>query len=102
MADEGHAAPTQRPAGMQMTHEGHNDAHGTGTVQAVDAALHKLTINHNPISSIGRPAMVMEFAAAPSVDLSSIKPGARVNFTIQQGAGGMYEVQSLSPAGGAP
>jgi Cu/Ag efflux protein CusF len=101
MADEGHAAATQRPAGMQMAHEGHNDAHDTGTVQAVDAAQHKLTISHNPIS-IGWPAVVMEFAAAPSVDLNSIKPGARVNFTIQQGAGGMYEVQSLSPAGSAP
>jgi hypothetical protein len=37
--------------------------------------------------------------AAPSIDLSRIKPGWRVNFSIQKGKGGMYEVQSVQPAG---
>jgi Cu/Ag efflux protein CusF len=87
-------------AGTQMAHAGHNDAHGTGTVNSVDPAQHKLNISHQPIPEIGWPAMTMEFPVAPSVDLTAIKPGTRVNFTIEQQKGGMYEIRAISPAGG--
>ena len=49
---------------------------------------------------IGFPAMTMDFEVAPSVDLQSVKPGTRVNFTIEHGHGGMYVIQSITPAGG--
>ena len=38
-----------------MAHAGHNDAHGTGTINAVDPAQHKVTLSHNPIPEIGWP-----------------------------------------------
>jgi len=41
----------------------------------------------------------MEFPVAPSIDLTAIKPGTRVNFTIEQGQGGMYEIKAIAPAG---
>lgn len=85
---------------MQMAHAGQNDAHGTGTVNSVDPAQHKIHLSHQPIPEIGWPAMTMEFPVAPSVDLSELKPGTRVNFTIEKGQGGMYEIQTISPAGG--
>ena len=85
---------------MQMSHEGHNDAHGTGTVNAVDPAQHKVNVSHAPIPEIGWPAMTMEFPVAPSVDLTAIKPGTRVNFTIEQQPGGMYEIRAIMPAAG--
>jgi Cu/Ag efflux protein CusF len=45
--------------------------------------------------------MTMEFPVAPSVDLTRIKPGNRVDFTLEKkGDGGMYEIQSVQPAGG--
>ena len=94
-----HAASS--PGGMQMAHAGHKDAHGTGTVNSVDAAQHKVNLTHQPIPEIGWPAMTMEFPVAPAVDLSAIKPGSRVNFTIEQGQGGMYEIKVIAPAGGA-
>ena len=84
---------------MQMAHAGHNDAHGTGTVNSVDSAQHKVNLSHNPIPDIGWPAMTMEFPVAPSVDLTAIKPGTRVNFTIEQQPGGMYEIRAITPAG---
>ena len=87
-------------AKMQMAHAGHNDAHGTGTVNSVDPAQHKLNISHQPIPEIGWPAMTMEFPVAPSVDLTAIKPGTRVNFTIEQQPGGMYEIRAITPSGG--
>ena len=73
-----------RHSDMQMAHAGHNDAHGTGTVNSVDPAQHKVNLSHNPIPEIGWPAMTMEFPVAPSIDLKAIKPGMRVNFTIEQ------------------
>ncbi|HEX9462758.1 MAG TPA: copper-binding protein [Alphaproteobacteria bacterium] len=97
---EGHpgSAAPNRP--MQMAHEGHNDVHGTGVVKAVDPAQHKVTLSHQPISQIGWPAMTMEFAVAPAVDLNTVKPENRIDFSMEQGQGGMYVIQSIKPAGG--
>ena len=92
------AASPQHSA-MQIAHAGHNDAHGTGTVNSVDPAQHKVSLSHNPIPEIGWPAMTMEFPVAPSIDLTAIKPGTRVNFTIEQNQGGMYEIRAIAPAG---
>jgi Cu/Ag efflux protein CusF len=44
--------------------------------------------------------MTMDFPVAPSVDLRVLKPGTRVNFTIERGEGGMYEIRAIAPAGG--
>jgi len=92
------AASPQHSA-MQMVHAGHNDAHGTGTVNSVDPAQHKVNLSHNPIPDIGWPAMTMEFPVAPSIDITAIKPGTRVNFTIEQQPGGMYEIRTITPSG---
>jgi len=73
---------------------------GTGTVKSIDAAGHKVNLAHNPIPAIGWPAMTMDFAVAPSVDLKALKLGARVTFTMQRGGDGMYVIQSIAPAGG--
>jgi Cu(I)/Ag(I) efflux system periplasmic protein CusF len=99
-AKEHHVAPPQKSGEMQMAHEGHNDAHGTGTVNSVDLTQHKVNVSHSPIPAIGWPAMTMEFPVAPLVDLRAVKPGTPVNFTIERGQGGMYEIRAISPAGG--
>jgi Cu/Ag efflux protein CusF len=100
-AGEGHAPYQQHHGGMQMAHSGHNDAHGTGTVNSVDPTQHKINLSHQPISELGWPAMTMDFPVAATVDLKPIKPGTRVNFTIEQQPGGMYEIQAIAPAGGS-
>ena len=98
LAAEAQTASPQH-SDMQMAHADHNDAHGTGTVNSVDPAQHKVNLSHNPIPEIGWPAMTMEFPVAPAIDLKAIKPGTRVNFTIEQGQGGMYEIKAITPAG---
>jgi Cu(I)/Ag(I) efflux system periplasmic protein CusF len=40
--------------------------------------------------------MKMEFSVAPSVDLSKVKVGDKVRFTLN-GSGNSYTVQSISP-----
>ena len=91
---------SQQSGEMQMAHAGQNDAHGTGTVNSVDPTQHKINLSHQPIPEIGWPAMTMEFPVAPSIDLKAIKPGTRVNFTIEQQPGGVYEIRAITPAGG--
>ena len=84
-----------------MAQAGHNDAHGTGTVNSVDPAQRKINLSHQPIAQLGWPAMTMDFPVAAAVDLKAIKPGTRVNFTIEQQPGGMYEIRAITPAGGS-
>jgi Cu/Ag efflux protein CusF len=84
---------------IQTAHAGHSDAHGSGTVNSVDPAQHKVNLSHQPIPDIGWPAMTMDFPVAPSVDLKAITPGMHVNFTIEQGQGGIYEIRTMVPAG---
>ena len=43
--------------------------------------------------------MTMEFPVAPPIDLTMIRPGTRVNLTIEQQPGGMYEIRAITPAG---
>jgi Cu(I)/Ag(I) efflux system periplasmic protein CusF len=87
---------------MQVAHEGGSDAHATGTINSVDPAQHKINVSHQPIPAIGWPAMTMDFAVAPSVDLRAVKPGARINFTMEKGQGDMYEIKAITPAGAGP
>jgi Cu/Ag efflux protein CusF len=72
-------------------------AAGTGTVTSVNIQNRKVTLDHGPIAEINWPAMKMEFAAAPSVDLSKVKTGDKVRFTLS-GSGNTYTVQSIGPA----
>src|SRR5712691_7414720 len=71
-------------------------ATATGMVTAVNTANRKVTLDHGPIPDINWPAMKMEFSVAPSVDLSKVKTGDRVQFTLS-GSGNSYTVQSISP-----
>jgi Cu/Ag efflux protein CusF len=71
-------------------------ATATGTVTAMDTAKRKVTLDHGPIPDINWPAMKMEFSVAPSVDLSKVKTGDQVRFTLS-GSGNSYIVQSINP-----
>ena len=72
-------------------------ASGIGSVETVNAEQRKIKLNHEPIPALSWPAMSMEFPAAASVDLSKVKPGAKVRFTLR-GSGGAYTIESISPA----
>jgi Cu/Ag efflux protein CusF len=98
-AGEGHQRSTPASGQYQIAHAGHDDAHATGTVNSVDPAQHKLNISHKAIPEIGWPAMTMDFPVATSVDLGAVKPGSQVNFTLEKGKDGMYQIQSIQPAG---
>ena len=83
---------------LHLVHQGHDHIHVTGTVNSVDAAGRKVNLSHGPIPQIGWPAMTMDFAVAPSVDLKAVTPGMRVDFTLEKGPDGMFQVETLTPA----
>ena len=89
----------RRAADRRLVSDGNGDTNAVGVVNRIDSTQHKITVTHEPIPSIGWPSMTMEFAVAPAVDLSGLKPGARIDFTMTKGKEGMYEVQSVRPAG---
>lgn len=72
-------------------------ATGTGTVTALNAAGQKVTFEHGPMPEINWPAMKMEFPVAAGIDLSKVKTGDKMRFTVT-GSGSSYTVQSISPS----
>lgn len=70
-------------------------AGGAGVITAVDPAAATITINHEPIRSIGWPAMTMKFKASPAA-LQEATVGDRIQFdlTVRDGAG---EVTAIYP-----
>jgi len=86
---------------FHLVHEGHKGATAaSGVVNAVDAVQRKVNVSHASIKSLGWPAMTMDFPVSHDVDLSTIKAGARVNFTLVKGTNGAWAVDTLKPATG--
>lgn len=87
------------PSPLQLVHEGHSGAaQANGTVNAVDAIKHTVNLSHGSIKALGRPAMTMDFPVGPDVNLTTLKPGMRVNFTLVHGSTGMV-VNTIQPVG---
>ena len=86
---------TQMPGMADAKQE--TTASATGTVTAINTGGHKITLNHGPIPEIKWPAMKMEFPVVPSVDLTKVKVGDKVRFTLS-GSKNSYTVQSINPA----
>lgn len=82
---------------MSMAKPAGKEATGTGTVKKVDVAKRIVNLSHGPIPAINWPAMTMDFQVAPGVDLSGVKVGQSVAFTLVE-AGGNYTVTSITPS----
>ena len=93
----GHAGPAP---GIVVAHSGHARVQDSGAVTAINAAARTITVKHAPIAALGWPSMTMDFPVGPAVDLQALRPGMRINFTIEHGEGDRYVIQSLTPAGG--
>ncbi len=91
-------APLAVAGAVRLVHEGHAGAtRATGVVDAVEPAKHKITVSHGAIKSLGWPAMTMDFAVNQAIDLTTVRAGTRVNFTLVRGANGSWVVDSLKP-----
>jgi Cu(I)/Ag(I) efflux system protein CusF len=80
------AQPAAKPmADMPMPASATKTGKGTGVITEIDAAGGTLTIKHQPIASLGWPAMTMGFKAVPASLLKGLKIGQKIGFEAKQG-----------------
>ncbi len=65
-------------------HAQHAGDSGVGMIEAVDAKNGTITISHEPIKSLGWPAMTMDFIVKDKKTLGRLAKGKKVNFTFVQ------------------
>lgn len=69
---------------------------GEGTVNKVDVRGGKVNMTHDPIASLGWPAMTMDFVVSNREQLAELKPGQRVQFEVK-GIGNKYVISAIRP-----
>ncbi len=68
---------------------------GEGKVNSIDTAARKVNMTHGPVAALKWPGMTMDFQVAPGVDMSTLKAGAKVGFTLKPAADGRYMIDSI-------
>ena len=66
-----------------------------GKVNSADAAGHTINITHDPIKALNWPKMKMEFSVDPSINLTNLKTGDVVSFTLKPQGEDDYTVVKL-------
>lgn len=70
----------------------------TGKINSVDTASGSINVTHDPIKALGWPKMKMEFSVAKGVDLSSVKAGDAVNFSLKAEGEDNYVITKINKA----
>lgn len=85
------AQPEAKPAddtkGAPMPASATKTGKGTGVITEIDANDGSLTLKHEPIASLGWPAMTMSFRVVPTSLLKGLKVGQKIGFDAKQGTG---------------
>jgi Cu(I)/Ag(I) efflux system protein CusF len=81
------AKPMADMPGMSMPASAAKTGKGTGVITEIDPKGGTVTIKHQPIASLGWPAMTMGFKATPPSLLKGLKVGQKIGFDANQGAG---------------
>ncbi|MFY0609948.1 MAG: copper-binding protein [Hyphomicrobiaceae bacterium] len=85
-------------AGHQMKAvEGNKEAVAVGVINSVDVDAGKINVTHEPVPALGWPTMTMDLPVTRRVDLSTVKPGAKVNITLKQGRDKQFRVMAIEP-----
>lgn len=71
---------------------------GQGTINSIDASGRKMSITHGPVAALRWPGMTMDFGVGPGVDLTALKTGSKIEFTLTRGPDGMYVIDSVQPS----
>lgn len=66
-----------------------------GTVMSVDVNGQTINLAHDAIAEVNWPAMKMDFRIPPSIDLTGLRPGDKVQFTLHRAADGRLPLVEL-------
>jgi len=90
-AETAAAQPAVKPMGdmkgMSMPTAAAKTGKGTGVITDIDPKAATLTLKHEPVASLGWPAMTMSFRAVPPSLLKGLKVGQKIGFDANQGSG---------------
>lgn len=86
----------ETPAPSAARPEATTESRGVGVVESVDRANRRVTIAHEPIESLGWPAMTMGFAVSRPELLENVTAGQRIEFTLE-GSDMSAVVTSIEP-----
>ncbi|MBU1236918.1 MAG: efflux RND transporter periplasmic adaptor subunit [Gammaproteobacteria bacterium] len=71
----------------------------TGTLDAVDAATHSVTVTHQPIAALKWPAMTMDFNLASPEVVAGVAPGTPMDFEFEERGPGEFAITRITPKG---
>lgn len=93
----GSAVESDGMPGMQEPAQDGAEHVAEGTVNSVDAASDTVNISHEPVESIGWPAMTMNFQLSDPDLATQLTPGQRVEFRFRtdQGSATVTEIRAL-------
>jgi Cu(I)/Ag(I) efflux system membrane fusion protein len=72
-----------------------------GTLKAIDAAAGTVSVSHDPVASLGWPAMTMDFVLANPSLAEKLKPGSPVAFEFVERKPGEWVIFKLEAKGAA-
>ncbi|MEM8626323.1 MAG: copper-binding protein [Pseudomonadota bacterium] len=81
-----------------MTAPASGQAVAKGVVNSIDMDTGVINVTHEPVEALGWPTMTMDLATTRRVDLSAVKAGEPVTFTLKQGRDKQFRVIAIEPA----
>ncbi len=72
-----------------------------GTLKAIDAAAGTVSVSHDPVASLGWPAMTMDFVLANPSLLGKLQPGSPIAFEFVERKPGEWVIFKLEAKGAA-
>ncbi|MGZ5118071.1 MAG: efflux RND transporter periplasmic adaptor subunit [Burkholderiales bacterium] len=74
---------------------------GRGKIVAIDAAQHRIELEHGPIATLNWPPMTMGFPVADTKSLATLRTGEMVDFELrgEPDKNGEYVIVAVAPAG---
>ena len=77
-----------------------NAVEATGKINSVDPAKGTVNVTHDPIKALGWPKMEMEFSVEKGIDLSDVKAGDAVKFSLKPEGEDNYIVAKINKVKG--
>lgn len=68
-----------------------------GTIVSIDRSMRILNIDHEPVKALNSPAMQMNFGVTPSIDLSTLRVGSKIAFTLTRRDNDLYIIDAIKP-----
>jgi Cu(I)/Ag(I) efflux system membrane fusion protein len=72
-----------------------------GTLKAIDAAAGTVSVSHDPVASLGWPAMTMDFVLANPSLIGKLQPGSPIAFEFVERKPGEWVIYKLDARGAA-